>query len=254
MEHITSIKNPIERGRVKFSIVIPAFNEAQYVGATVASCLKIKTPRNEYEIIVVDNNSKDDTSAVAKHAGADIVVVEKNAGTNFARQRGVDESHGEIIAFLDADSEAPADWLTHIERNLNMPGVASTSGPYEHGFTGWRKILDHFYMHRVMTALPTVLYALFRRKAGVMIGGNFAARRETINAIHGLPPLKFYGDDVATAMLFARFIGKVFFDPTLTVKSSPRRYAKGLFGPALRYALIYFKIYFAKEYNKKPSY
>lgn len=235
----------------KFSVIIPAFNEERLIKRAILSAIKQSISRKDYEIIVVDNNSSDKTGEIAKEAGADKVILEKKKGTNFARQTGVNYSSGKIIAFLDADCEAPPNWLSHIEKNLSKKGVVATSGPYDHDFTGIKGIIDHIYTHAIMPMLPSILYLFFWEKAGVIQGGNFALPRWALDAIGGLPPLAFYGDDAATAMLLARNIGKVFFDKTLMTKSSPRRYNGKLLGPALKYALEYFKVYFSKEYTKK---
>lgn len=243
---IMKVRHPMKTN-VRFSVVIPAYNEERFIAKTVASLKHLTTSRDQYEIIVVDNNSADNTTEAAKRAGADIVVTETTKGTNFARQRGVDESHGAIIAFLDADSQAPQDWLMRIEKVLNRPGVAAVGGTYDHGFQGWRRTVDTFYTHTIIPRIPKVLHFFFRKRAGVLIGGNFATWRWALDKVGGLPPLAFYGDDAATAMLLSRHVGKVIFDPTITVKSSPRRFEKhGMFMQAARYAFHYFKVYFQK--------
>ena len=89
----------------KFSIIIPAWNEAEYVGAAVGACQAQDLPRGEYEIIVVDNNSKDGTSEAARKAGADKVLLETEQGTNSARNCGAKAAEGEILAFLDATND-----------------------------------------------------------------------------------------------------------------------------------------------------
>lgn len=235
----------------KFSVIIPAFNEERLIRRAVKSVVKQNIPRKDFEIIVVDNNSTDKTGEIAKEAGADRVILEKKKGTNIARQAGVNSSIGQIIAFLDADCQAPQNWLSQIEKNLSKKGVVATSGPYDHSFKGINNIIDRIYSRGIMPMLPSVLYFLFGKEAGVIVGGNFALQRWALDAIGGLPPLAFYGDDAATAMLLARNIGKVFFDRTLITKSSPRRYKGKLWGPALKYAIEYFKVYFSKEYAKK---
>lgn len=234
----------------KFSIVIPAYNEEEGIARTVAAALAQALPRETFEVIVVDNNSADKTSEAARTAGADKVVRELEKGTNFARERGRKEAQGEIIAFIDGDSEPPPDWLAHIERDLSEPGIVAISGPYDHGFTGFKKRADKIYHRFVLPNIPRILHFLFRRPAGVIIGGNFAGWNWAFEKIGGLPPLRFWSDDAATAMLLARHVGNVRFDPTLIIKSSPRRFEKeGLLTSVIRYARTYFKIYFAKEYR-----
>lgn len=235
---------------IKFSIVIPAYNEEEGITRTVAAALAQAMPRETFEVIVVDNNSADKTSEAARAAGADKVVRELEKGTNFARERGRKEAQGEIIAFIDGDSEPPPGWLARIERDLAEPGVVAVSGPYDYGFTGLKRRADKLYQRFVLANIPRALHLVFRRPAGVIIGGNFAGWNWAFEKIGGLPPLRFWGDDAATAMLLSRHVGKVQFDPDLTIRSSPRRFDKeGLVRLTLRYAFIYFKMYFAKEYR-----
>ncbi len=234
----------------KFSIVIPALNEAAGIGETVASLSRLRTPRSKYEIVVVDNGSTDRTAEVAFSAGADLVVTEHVKGTNIARQRGVTVSSGEIIAFLDADSQPPPDWLEHIEQNLSRNGAVATTGPYDHGFRGLKRLLDRLYTHVIIPMIPSILRLVFRRKAGMLIEGNFAVWRWALDRIGGLPPIKFYGDGAATAMLLTRRVGSIWYDPTLNVRSSTRRFEKhGLLTQVYRYAVAYLKMYFSKRYR-----
>ncbi len=235
---------------MKFSIVIPAYNEEEVIAKAIGSLRRLGTPRRDYEIIVVDNNSKDRTGEVARANGADKVIFESEPGTNFAREAGRKAAGGEIIVFLDADSTPPMDWLSRIEADLLEPGMAAVSGPFDYGFGGIMKFVDGIYSRHFLPIVPKILRVLFWRKAGVIIGGNFAAWNWALEKIGGLPPLKFYGDDVAIAMLISRRVGKVRFDPELRVKSSPRRFEKeGLFATNFRYIKAYLKIYFSKEFR-----
>lgn len=235
---------------MKFSVVIPALNEAKQIQRTIKFVSEQSISRKDYEIVVVDSKSTDATAKLAREAGADIVISEKLKGTNFARQRGVEVSHGEIVAFLDADCHPGKDWLARIEYNLRHPGVAAVSGPYDYGFTGLNKFFANIFNNILLPLLPDVLYLLFGRKAGIMIGGNFGAWRSAINKIGGLPPLAFWGDDGATAMLFSRRVGKVVFDTKLIVKSSPRRFKKeGMLKLQAKYSKAYFNVYFSKDYE-----
>ncbi len=236
---------------MKYSVVIPAHNEAENIEKTIKSFNEQTVNRSDFEIIVVDNNSTDNTYEIASKSGADVVVKEMTKGTNFARQAGFKKSKGEIVAFLDADSEPLDGWLEKIGNDLAKKEIAAVSGPFDYGFTGMRKISDYFYTRYFLPNVPHILRFIFRRKAGVLIGGNFAAKRETIEAIGGLPPLTFWGDDVAIAMLISRRVGKVVFDPDLIVKSSPRRFEReGFLRLTFRYIFAYLKIFFSKEFIK----
>lgn len=92
------------------SIVIPALNEEEAVGRTVKS-IKIDDFRKaglEVEVIVVDNDSEDNTAAVAREAGAK-VITEKRRGYGSAYLRGLREAKGDIIVIGDADGTYPLD-------------------------------------------------------------------------------------------------------------------------------------------------
>ncbi|MFP4616188.1 MAG: glycosyltransferase family 2 protein [Thiohalorhabdus sp.] len=113
------------------SVIIPAYNAAQYIGAALDSVLAQDYPRKE--IIVVDDGSTDDTRAVLEgYAGHIRVLTQANAGAAAARNKGLECARGAYIAFLDADDV----WLpgklsrqvTYMERN---PHVLMSYGKWE---------------------------------------------------------------------------------------------------------------------------
>ncbi len=85
--------------KYKISVVIPAYNEEKTVGDTVEDFLGQKV----YEVVVVDNNSKDRTAAVAKKCGAR-VVKEFKQGYGHAIRCGMNVAKGDIIILAEADS------------------------------------------------------------------------------------------------------------------------------------------------------
>lgn len=230
---------------MRYSVVIPALNEEDNIWATVEALRDQTLPRTDYEVIVVDNGSSDNTAERAMQAGADKVVIETKRGTNLARQKGLDESSGEIVAFLDADCLAPPDWLEKIALHLKEPGIKAISGPCDFGFSGLPRFFDLVYVRCIFPVLDRVLYFVFRKRAGVIMGGNFAAERSTLDTIGGLPPFTFHGDDSAIAMMISRKVGRVLFVRDVRVFSSPRRFkSEGHIKLTLTYALHYLKNYF----------
>ena len=238
---------------MKFSIVIPAFNE----GAHIASAVKavndqVLKPDDSFEIIVVDNNSSDHTHAAATTALGESgkVVSEKRAGPNYARQRGFLESTGDVICFLDSDCRIPTDWIANIRLEIER-GAKAVSGPYYYGFSaGYQALLNKLYAWVVLPVLPVLLRAVFWRKAAVIIGGNFAVTREALHVIGGIPPVSFWGDDAVIGMMLVRKAGKVKFSRKVWAQTSPRRYdERGFWKVNYKYTTAYFRAFFTSDYS-----
>ena len=95
---------------VSVSIVIPAFNEAARLGPTLRTIVDWATgERLEYEIVVVDDGSTDDTCRVADEFGPPVRLVRNgtNRGKGWSVRHGVAESRGASILFTDADLSTP---------------------------------------------------------------------------------------------------------------------------------------------------
>lgn len=237
---------------MKFSIIIPAYNEHESITRAIGAIQgQILDREDSYEIIVVDNNSSDDTARVAKIALGSTsgkVVSEEKPGPNLARQKGFIESTGSIICFLDADCWAPKDWLTNIKREIEK-GAVAVSGPYYYGFLSiWQRVLNVVYVWIVLPATPLVLRIIFWRKAAIILGGNFAVTREALQKIGGIPPVRFWGDDTKTAILLAQKAGKVKFSVKVWVESSPRRFERvGFWKLNMKYIGAYFQAFLSKS-------
>ena len=95
------------------SVVIPARNEELCIARCLASVLGQDFPRDQMEVVVVDNGSTDATSSIAGQFSVR-VVEESRLGIAKARNAGIRAARGEIVAFLDADCVANPDWLREL--------------------------------------------------------------------------------------------------------------------------------------------
>lgn len=107
----------------RVSVVIPAYNSAQYLGEAVQSIFD--QTFDDYEIIVVDDGSTDNTRDLVESYGGRVRYVhQENGGASKARNRGIAEARGAYIAFLDADDCWEPDKLEKqvslLERNPNL--------------------------------------------------------------------------------------------------------------------------------------
>ncbi|HET8645035.1 MAG TPA: glycosyltransferase family 2 protein, partial [Vicinamibacteria bacterium] len=84
------------------SVVIPAFNEEEGIGAVVSG---LRSGRPWREVLVVDDGSTDETAARAEAAGARVVRHPYNKGNGAAVKTGIREARGDVILLMDADGQ-----------------------------------------------------------------------------------------------------------------------------------------------------
>ena len=109
-----------ENTDIQISVIIPTYNNGAIIDVVLESLAKQEQVEEiAYEIIVVDNNSRDNTkqvveSFVPKFNNRLRYVFEGNQGVTYARNRGVDEAKGKILAFTDDDCCVDKNWLYSI--------------------------------------------------------------------------------------------------------------------------------------------
>jgi glycosyltransferase involved in cell wall biosynthesis len=199
------------------SVVIPAFNEEAYIENCLAA-LKKQNYKEEFEIILVDNNSTDKTSQIAKKFGVK-VILEKKRGYAFALKRGMNEARGDIIAVTDADTQVAADWLLTIKKIFSKPGVVAATG-----------LVDIDTKSKFVDISISTLYAIFMHVSAFigkpnLSGFNFAVRKDAFLKAGGLNTLFEMGPDVDLGLRLAK-IKKVEMVNDLRVLTSVRRFEK----------------------------
>ena len=160
---------------VIYSIIIPAYNEAEELPATLASLRQAMAKQTCLgELIVVDNNSSDHTAQIAEANGADRVVREPINQIARARNCGARSSQGRYLIFVDADTRISAELLSEALRRLNtgycagggavvrFEGTVSTLGKV--GISIWEYISK-----RTRTAAGSFLFCT--RPSFTAIGG-----------------------------------------------------------------------------------
>ena len=127
------------------SIIIPAYNEADSVDQIVSN---IKTIYPDYEIIVIDDGSTDNTVAEAQKAGAKIFSHPYNIGNGAAIKSGIRVATGDILVFMDADGQHnPADiaiLLEHLPEFDMVVGARSISDQASLGRALGNKVFNWF--------------------------------------------------------------------------------------------------------------
>ena len=116
------------------SAVVCTYNRAELLRGCIESLLAQTIDKMLFEVVIVDNNSTDNTARIVEpFLSHDIVryVVEINPGLSFARNRGIQEAEGSYIAFIDDDAKATSDWLASalVIINSNKPMLDCLGGP-----------------------------------------------------------------------------------------------------------------------------
>jgi glycosyltransferase involved in cell wall biosynthesis len=111
---------------MEMSVIIPTLNEGKYLRKTL-ECLRKQT-FDDFEIIVVDGDSKDNTRDVARKY-VDKVFHLKKIGVPLARNYGAKKARGKILVHTDADCVIPQDWLEKIYDDFQKNDVDMVWGP-----------------------------------------------------------------------------------------------------------------------------
>jgi GT2 family glycosyltransferase len=118
---------------LRASVIVCTHNGGSLIEKAIESLVDQDLPSPAFEIVVVDNASSDATPAVLRmmserHPGRIRIVREPVLGLSRARNRGICESHGEVIAFTD-DARVSVHWLRALVEACERPEVACAGGP-----------------------------------------------------------------------------------------------------------------------------
>jgi len=121
---------------IQISVVICTLNRAAYLKKAIKSLLNQTISKKEYEIIIIDSDSIDDTKAVVESFckyGNIHYISEPKMGLSAARNVGIENASGDIVAFMDDDAMADESWLKEIINTFTKvkPTPAACGGKVE---------------------------------------------------------------------------------------------------------------------------
>ena len=191
---------------MKASVVICAFNEESRLSECIQSVGSQDYDPNQYEIIVIDNESTDKTPDIARQWVADLqerlsirYYRIRHAGLSVARNTGIHHAHGEIIAFLDGDARADPGWLTNLLKPFEgEPAVAIVAGRVENlsEQSAFARLVYRAHFRAGVVVRKSV-------SAGALTGANMAMRRTVFEVTGGFfDSFQWYGDETSVALSF----------------------------------------------------
>jgi GT2 family glycosyltransferase len=211
----------------RVSVVVCTRNGARTLTACLGGLLELDYP--DYEVVVVDDGSTDATAAIASEFPFRIIS-SGGRGLSHARNRGLQVSTGEIVAYLDDDARPDPHWLTHIAATLSRTEHAGVGGPNVAPVDA--RVVARGVDHA--PGLPTHVL-LDDRVAEHIPGCNMAFRRDRLEAIGGFDmQFRTAGDDVDVCWRLQERGWTLGFDPAALVfhnrRDSVRGYLRQQFG------------------------
>ncbi len=173
---------------LRLSLIIATYNRSASLIRTLESVVEQSAPASEWECVVVNNNSTDDTQArfeafAVAHPDYNLrMVTEMRQGLSYARNRGIGESEAEYIAIIDDDERISPDFITaYISLFDSTPDAVAAGGPivaeYPSGRPRW---MSHFTERPVANTMYFGDKVRLFPEGRIPGGGNMALRRSSV--------------------------------------------------------------------------
>jgi O-antigen biosynthesis protein len=222
----------------RVSVVVCTYNGGKTLEQCLRSLQAVDYP--DYEVIVVDDGSTDNTRELVARFPGVRTIHQSNRGLSYARNVGLRDATGSIVAYTDSDCFADPNWLTHLVDRLQRSGADAVGGPNLAPEDGW--------LAACVAASPgQPAHVLESDQVAEHIPGcNMAFRREALLAIHGFDPqYKKAGDDVDVCWRLQQAGRWITFAPGAFVwhhrRQTPRAYLRQQAGYGEAEALLLFK-------------
>lgn len=221
--------------RLSVSIIVPVYNEA----AQLAACLDAIAAQTvkPYEVIVVDNNSTDETPDIAESYDFVTLLHESRQGVIFARDRGFDAARGDIIGRIDADTRLRRDWVEAVQRIFIDESIAAVSGSATY---------HDMALSPLLNTIDLKIRSYLARTLGdemAMQGANMAIRRSAWQLVrHDVCHAGGLHEDFDLSIHVNRHGMKVRFDPSMAASLGYRQVGSS-YAHFTRYILLSPKTY-----------
>jgi glycosyltransferase involved in cell wall biosynthesis len=242
----------IYSARMKLSVVIPAYNEENYIGPCLrAVSREAARSGHDVEIIVVNNASTDRTAEIAAGFPGVRVVDEPCKGLSRARDTGCRQARGELIMNVDADCLMPRGYISRVLPHFENPRLVLLSGPFFYYDMPQPAQIGSMFFY-LFQFFPNVIGQRILGLGAIAQGGNFVVRRSMLEKVGGFnTAIAFYGEDTDIAIRLSR-VGLVRFSMRLLMRTSARRLLKdGLLSAGYLAGInIIFMIFFGKPLTR----
>jgi cellulose synthase/poly-beta-1,6-N-acetylglucosamine synthase-like glycosyltransferase len=122
---------------MRVSVIVPAYHAASTLARCLAALDTQDFPRDEFEIIVVDDGSTDNTAEIAARFSSVRLIRAEHRGAAAARNAGARAARGDLVLFTDADCEPTREWIATLCRAFADARVVGAKGAYRTRQRGW---------------------------------------------------------------------------------------------------------------------
>ena len=209
LDTLVTLLQRVESSPLRASIIIPVYNAEKTLAACLSICLAQDYP--DYEVIVVDDGSTDDSAALAADCTGVTSHRQPNAGPAAARNTGARLASGDFLVYTDADCVPNADWLSQLVGAFE-DGVVAVGGTYAIANSTSR-------LARVVQAEIAQRHRRFRGDVDFLGSFNVAFRRDAFEAVGGFDEsyLQASGEDNDLAYRLHDEGGRMIFNPDAVV-------------------------------------
>lgn len=213
---------------IQLSVIIPSCNASQTLGKLLASLGNQTFNHQSFEILVVDDGSTDQSQEIVRRSKIARLLVQPRSGPGAARNLGIAQSRGELVLFLDSDTEASPRLLqVHVDYHRAHPDVVATGGSVLPGVKlkpGSWALADHLCSW--FNAHPDVRY---RREPEYLPSLNFCVSRLAIerHRLRWEDGLHHTGEDVVFCRDLRTRGLRIAFVPEAVVYHHDRRDLRG---------------------------
>ncbi len=169
------------------SVIIPAFNSERTLYKCLESIYQCDYPKNKLEVILVDNNSTDETLLVAERFRETLVVKEKKQGRSCARNTGASQASSEFLFFLDSDVFIEKDYFKELISVLSRQGVGAVQGKIIPSDIDGQESINR-YRYRTIEAGTNETFCLLNlvvRESPMINSAACAYRKEAFDLVGG---------------------------------------------------------------------
>lgn len=237
-----------------FSVIIPVLNEEQFIGK-ILTTLDKQTFRN-FEVIIVENGSKDKTLEVIKKTRNKVkfpinLVKCKQRGISYARNYGEKYARGKYLVFFDADGKPSKHWLEIAKAEFRKrKDKKALSGLYYYKHpTKWYK--TWYYNLDILIVYCSIFLSQLLFKTKVLPGNNLVIEKDLFNEIGQFPHVVCEDVDLFNRVCKNKeYRKKLGFNMKLRTVYSPRRFEKnGFWTTIVQWAIDYLKKKDSKKYD-----